>query len=116
MHKILLAALLLLSTYAQCETNCLVADTTTIVDSEKNIFLVYRVAGLQDKIEFFEIYDHKPEFDSCGKSVRPPLASEPIENSKGFLKQVIWKNRTIQIVYTTAKATAVSPKHIKLKK
>ncbi len=51
---------------ASCGTKCGIADSVTVLDVHGGIFLVYRVSGVQKKIEFFEAYRGQPNFDSCG--------------------------------------------------
>ena len=78
------------------------------------MYLVYRVSGGQDKVEFFEVYNARPEFDSCGRTVTPVVAKEPYLRSQGLLKNVEWRNNRLQIVYTHNALESIQPDKARL--
>jgi hypothetical protein len=97
-----------------CSTNCGVADTVSIVDSRDGNFLVYRVSGLQDKMEFFEVYRSAPKFDSCGAATTPAIAKEAYLRSEGMLKKVELHGDQLAIAYTQKASESIKPEQARL--
>jgi hypothetical protein len=97
-----------------CGTNCGVADTVSVLDSRDGNFLVYRVSGAQDKIEFFEAYRSKPKFDACGSTTTPVTAKEPYLRSEGLLKKVEVHGDRLEIVYTRNASESIQPTQARL--
>ncbi|WP_291694949.1 hypothetical protein, partial [Bradyrhizobium sp.] len=71
-----------------------------VLDTRDGLYLVYREAGFQDKAEFFEMYRGKPEFDSCGSTRKPALATALYEPKEGLLKRVELHGNRLEIIYT----------------
>ena len=94
---------------AACGPKCGVADQASIVDEKDGAFLVHRVTGFQEKLEFFELYREKPRFDLCGKTKTSPVAQEPYERSEGLLKGVQVRGNALQIVLTSKRSEAIDP-------
>ena len=65
-------------------------------------------------MEFFEAYQVKPEFDSCGSTEVPVLAKEPYLPSQGLLKKVEWCENRLQIVYTPNASESIRPDRARL--
>ncbi len=97
-----------------CDTKCGVADSVSILDQRNGLFLVYRVTGTHDKLEIFELYRGRPEFDSCGASVSQPISSEPYSKADGLLKQVKLSDDRLTLVYTTHLSESVEPQQARL--
>jgi hypothetical protein len=97
-----------------CTGRCDVADTVSIIDQRDSAYLVYRISGAQDKMEFFEIYRAKPDFDSCGSTRTPAIAKEPFQASEGLLKKVIWRGNRLEIVYTQKTSESIRPEQARL--
>ena len=76
--------------------------------------MVYRISGAQEKMEFFEIYRAKPEFDSCGSTQTPALAKEPYLSSEGLLRKVIWRRNRLEIVYTRRSSESIRPEEARI--
>jgi len=102
-------ALVCLVAEVSCTSKCGVSDTVSVLDERDGIYLVYRVSGTQDKMEFFEAYQGKPEFDSCGCTKTPLVAKEPYLRSQGLLKKVEWRENRLQIVYTSNASESIRP-------
>ncbi|HKP60878.1 MAG TPA: hypothetical protein VJV78_29315 [Polyangiales bacterium] len=95
--------------FGACQPKCLTADTVSVVDSKRDVFLVYRVTGLQEKVGFFEAYRGKPTFDQCGKSSAKYLDMQPYEPSEGLLKAVELSGDHLKVVYTPDRSEARQP-------
>ena len=61
---------------------CMIADHVEVADElrtdEQTLYLVYRVTGFADKVEFYELYAAPPSFDACGQSKDVPLAQDAV--------------------------------------
>jgi hypothetical protein len=101
-------------TEGSCGSKCGVSDTVSVLDKRNGIYLVYRVSGAQDKMEFFEVYNARPEFDSCGSTGTPVVAKEPYLRSQGRLKKVEWRENRLQIVYTNNALESIRPDKARL--
>ena len=110
------AAIWLALAQVSCTGGCGVADTVSVIDQRDKVYLVYRISGAQDKMEFFEIYRSRPEFDSCGFTQTPAVAKEPYVGSEGLLKKVIWRGNRLEIVYTRKASEAIRPEAARLSK
>jgi hypothetical protein len=99
---------------ASCGTKCGIADSVTVLDVHGGIYLVYRVSGVQKKIEFFEVYRDKPVFDSCGSPQTPMIAQEPYLRSLGFLKKVELHGERLEVIYTQNAQEAIKPRDARL--
>lgn len=103
-----------------CSSNsdCFIADSVRIVSKAKKdgsgYFLVARTSGFSDKVTFFELYDTKPEFDSCGKTGSKMLDMKVIDDQSGFIKKVKVKNGKLEIEYTNDEEKSVPPEKIVL--
>jgi len=108
--------LLLCLTLAEvrCASRCGVQDAVSILDERPGLYLVYRVSGAHDKMEFFEIYQAKPDFDACGSTTTPAAAKEPYLRSQGLLKKVEWRDKRLRIIYTSNPAESVRPDQARL--
>lgn len=75
-------------------------DSITIVGSSTNeestFFLIHRLAGFNDKIEIFEIYNQKPNFDQCSQSNIEVLAADSIDTRNKDNKD----QHVIEVSYT----------------
>jgi hypothetical protein len=97
-----------------CTSKCGIADTVSVLDERDGTYLVYRVSGVQDKVQFFEAYQGRPEFDSCGSTETPVVAKEPYLPSQGLLKKVRWRGNRLQIVYTADASESIRPDKARL--
>ena len=97
-----------------CDAACFIADQTYLIDTRNGFYLVYRVSGLQQKVEFFEVYQGKPEFDSCGSARTPAMATELYERKKGLLKKVGLHGIRLEITYTAIASEAIEPREARL--
>jgi hypothetical protein len=98
----------------RCTSGCGVADSVLILDHRDEIYLVYRVSGMHDKMEFFETYRGKPEFDSCGSTKAQVLAKEELLRSQGLLKRIEWREKRLRIVYTPHSSESIQPDEARL--
>jgi hypothetical protein len=110
----LLAIAALAFAAVSCDTKCGVADDVTVLDARDGVYLVYRVSGAHDKAEFFEVYQSKPAFDSCGSTETPAIARELYERSQGFLRKVELHGNRLEIVYTHNPAESIEPSKARL--
>lgn len=108
------AAISLALAQVSCIGRCGVADTVSVIDQRNGVYLVYRISGAQEKMEFFEIYRAKPEFDSCGSTQTPALAKEPYLSSEGLLRKVIWRRNRLEIVYTRRSSESIRPEEARI--
>jgi hypothetical protein len=97
-----------------CGGECGTSDSVTILDTRDGDYLVYRVSGAQDKVEFFEVYQGEPKFDSCGSTRTPVLATEPYQRSHGFLKKLELHANRLEIVYTANVLESIEPSKARL--
>ncbi len=109
-----MACLGLAAAEVSCTSQCGVSDAVSVLDEREGTYLVYRVSGAQDKIEFFEVYTTRPEFDSCGSTKTPVVAKEPYLPSQGLLKKVEWRENRLQIVYTHNTSESIRPDKARL--
>lgn len=89
--------------------DCASSDTVTVLDEWNGVSLVYRVTGMQDKMEFFEVYRGKPQFDTCGSARTPAIATEPYQRSQGLLKKLDFRDGRLEIVYTSDPSQSIKP-------
>lgn len=99
-----------------CQRPCGVADTVSVLDSQGNWHLVYRVSGAQDKMQFFELYQGKPAFDDCGAPAAQPISKQPIVANEGWLKAVRLRGTKLEIIYTRSKSESIEPTKAKLER
>jgi len=97
-----------------CGPRCGSSDSVALLDVQNGNYLVYRVSGAQDKMEFFELYRRKPEFDSCGSTQTPVIATVPYQRSQGLLKKVELREDRLEIVYTSNVSESVEPTKVHL--
>jgi hypothetical protein len=97
-----------------CSESCGTMDSVALLDEYHGMFLVYRVSGLQDKMEFFEIYKGKPAFDVCGSARMSAIATEPYERSRGFLKGLEFRDGHLNIIYTHRRSASIKPADARL--
>ena len=102
--KIIIIALVYVFTFSACSDKaseaeeCPIAgDSVFILDhlqqEGRTYYLVYRIAGWHDKTEILELYDGKPEFDKCSRSIIKPIYSASLEMTQ-----------TVKHVYLNVKA------------
>jgi hypothetical protein len=72
------------------------------------------VTGFQDKVEYFELYQGKPEFDSCGSTRKEALATAFYEREEGLLKKVELHGNQLEIIYTHDASEAIEPANVRL--
>jgi hypothetical protein len=109
-----LAVVGLASAEASCDAKCGASDSVAVLDTRDGVYLVYRVSGAQDKMEFFEAYRSKPEFDSCGSTQTPVIASEPYQRSQGLLRKLEWHGNRLEIVHTHHASESIEPSQARL--
>jgi hypothetical protein len=80
------------------------------------MYLVYRVSGSHEKVEFFEFYASRPAFDSCGSTSMPPVTQVEFVRSRGRLRQVRWQGTHLELIFTDRPVDAVLPEDAKLSK
>jgi hypothetical protein len=96
------------SAEVSCGERCL-PDQAHVLDTRDGFYLVYRVTGFQDKVEFFEVYKGKPEFNSCGMPQSTALATEFYERKMGLLRKVEWRGDQLRVVYTHDASLSIAP-------
>jgi hypothetical protein len=109
-----LAIVGLASAEASCDAKCGSSDSVAVLDTRDGVYLVYRVSGAQDKMEFFEAYQGKPEFDSCGSTRAPVIAIEPYQRSQGLLQKLELHGNRLEIVYTHHASESIEPSKARL--
>ena len=94
---------------------CMIADHVEVVDElrtdEQTLYLVYRVMGFAEKVEYYELYAARPSFDTCGQSKDVPLDVDSVFfPAEGMMvKDVLVRGTKLEIRYTrqTGKREAV---------
>jgi hypothetical protein len=113
-YLLVFAVVGLASAKVSCDSGCLIADQANVLDTRDGLYLVYRVTGFQDKAEFFEAYQGKPEFDSCGSTRKPALATAFYERKEGLLKKVELHGNRLEIIYTHDVSESIEPSKARL--
>lgn len=89
---------------------CGTADSVAIIDQAtvagRPLWLVLRVTGFHDKVEFVEVYAAAPVFDSCGHSPLAPVSVEPYDPSQGGVRSLSIQDGKATLVYTRSPAEA----------
>jgi hypothetical protein len=100
---------------AACDLDCFMdaSGPVQIIDTKASHYLVYRVTGFQEKVEYFEVYGEKPKFRCGGKTNIEPIDVEDIEPG-GLVKRVELRGNQVKIVYTKKRSEAVAPEHARL--
>jgi len=111
---LVLAVVTLASAEASCGRGCLIIDQAYLLDTRDDLYLVYRVTGFQDKVEFFEVYRGKPAFDSCGSTESSPIATAFYERNAGLLKKVELHDNRLEIIYTHDPSESIEPRKARL--
>jgi hypothetical protein len=88
-------------------------DSVAIIDQAtvagRPLWLVHRVSGFQDKVEYVELYAAAPVFDTCSSAAKPaPLSIEAYDPAQGFAQQVLLQGNRLQIAYTQSESEAVA--------
>jgi hypothetical protein len=93
---------------------CGTADSVAIIDQAtvagRPLWLVHRITGFHDKVEFVEIFAVAPVFDSCGHSPLVPVSVEPYDPSQGGVRSLSIREGKATLVYirNPAEATELS--------
>jgi hypothetical protein len=96
-------------TLSVCGPKCAIVDSVSILDHRDHVFLVSRIAGIQEKVVSFELYGQEPSFDECRKPKTEPYVREVYDDSEGLLRGVEVRGRALRILYTSDPAEAVQP-------
>lgn len=105
------------ATAFRCTTrlpDCGTADSVAIIDQATSagrpLWLVHRITGFHDKVEFVEVYAAAPAFDSCGHSPVAPLSVDAYDPSQGDVRSLAIRDGKAVLVYTrnTAESTPLS--------
>lgn len=110
----ILTALIATAIQFACTPKCASVDTVAILDQKESAVLVYRISGSHDKVEFFELYQAKPQFDSCGSSKVDPVAKEPILPEEGLIKRVVVDGKQLKIEYTKDPRQSIKPESARI--
>ena len=106
MRWVVIAAILL-SACSDTTPDCFISDQVTLLDERKikgdQYFLVLRITGWHDKVEFLELYDKKPEFDDCNQSKTEPIDAHDLALENQFVSKVRVKDKKLQITYKPGK-------------
>jgi len=94
-------------------------DSVTVIDQAtvagRPLWLVHRVSGFQDKVEFVELYAAAPVFDACSSAAKPePLSTDAYDPAQGFAHRLLLHGDRIQIRYTKNELEAVAPAGLRL--
>ena len=111
---LILAVVSLASAEASCGRGCIIIDQAYLLDTRDGLYLVYRVTGFQDKVEFFEVYQGKPEFDSCGSTESSAMTTAFYERNLGLLKKVELHGNRLEIIYTHDPSESIDPRKARL--
>jgi hypothetical protein len=117
---LLLASAVLVSGCSDSTTpGCFVSDEVTLLDERRinseRYYLVLRVTGWQDKVEFLELYDKQPEFGDCNRSKFAPIDAQDLALNNQYVSEVVLKNRKLQIIYKSGKDKTHPAKNLKLR-
>jgi hypothetical protein len=86
------------------DADCWIADHANVVselhEDGQSFYLVHRVAGWHDKVEFYEVYKTRPHFDICGRSDEERLSDDVIDPSAGEVKDVVLRGNVLEVRYT----------------
>jgi hypothetical protein len=99
------------ATAFRCTTSppdCGIADSVAVIDQAmvagRRLWLVHRITGFHDKVEFVEIYSAAPVFDSCGHSPLAPLSVDTYDSSQGNVRSLAIRDGKAVLVYTRSSA------------
>ena len=96
------------------ESDCpFIIDTVAIVDTatieKTNYYLVLRISGWHEKTEIVELYDRRPEFDRCARSLIAPIVSDSLELDRAVAHLYFDRQaRSLEINYNHGAAAAKS--------
>jgi hypothetical protein len=86
------------------DAECGVADSVAVIDQAtvagRPLWLVHRITGFQDKVEFVEVYVQAPVFDSCGHTRQLALSADTYDPSQGSVRGLALKDGKAALVYT----------------
>jgi hypothetical protein len=101
------------ATLFRCSTlppDCGIADSVAIIDQAtvagRPWWLVHRITGFHDKVEFVEVYAAAPVFDSCGHSPLAPVSVDTYDPSQGGVRSLSIREGKVTLVYTRNPAEA----------
>lgn len=90
---------------------CGVADSVAVIDQAtvagRPLWLVHRITGFQDKVEFIEVYAQAPVFDSCGHTQQAALSSDAYDPSQGSVRALAMKDGKATLAYTRSPGEGV---------
>jgi hypothetical protein len=90
---------------------CGVADSVAVIDQTtvagKPLWLVHRITGFQDKVEFIEVYAQAPAFDSCGHTQQVALSADAYDPSQGSARALTISDGKVILVYTRSPGEGV---------
>jgi len=102
------------ATMFRCSTlppDCGTADSVAIIDQAtvagRPLWLVHRITGFHDKVEFVEVYAAAPVFDSCGHSPLAPVSVDTYDPLQGGVRSLSMREGRVTLVYTRTPAEAV---------
>lgn len=69
-------------------------------------YLILRVTGFQDKAAYFELYNERPRFDTCGKPSIEPIQVEHYADfpAEQYIKKITFhvdREKYLEITYTS---------------
>lgn len=122
-HKLVIAAacvVLVLGAAAVCRRSpdCFVAEHVAIIDHAtvegRPLWLVHRITGWHDKVEFVEIYAGAPAFDSCGRASLQPLSVDALDEAQGKVRTLAIRDDKVVLEYTRNAAEATDLSRLKI--
>lgn len=84
--------------------NCFIIDRVTVLRDGielggKTHTLVHRLSGFEEKVDYYELFEGKPDFDICGHTQARPIASDVYEPEHGFIKELTLSGSRLEIHY-----------------
>ncbi len=74
---------------------------------DKNYHVYLRASGFHEKEHFYEIYDHIPNFDSCGISDSFPVSDDHVNTNNGHVSKLVMHDDKLEIIYTQDESNKV---------
>ena len=85
------------------QDDCFVADSVhlvaTVTDDVGSYSIVLRTSGLQEKENFYELYEGAPDFDDCGRTTVPLLDVVHVDVSEGGISYLRIQGHKIHVIY-----------------
>lgn len=114
-----LLAIFVFASACSSSTDCMVSDVVESVSEveieEKKYSLYLRTSGFGEKENFYELYDHVPEFDVCGVSRSSPISEVHVDTTAGSIVRLDIKENILSLRYSKDLDNAKNLKEVEIK-